>query len=173
MVTIMIKAIIYNSNTGFTKQYAYHFAISTNLPIYTISEAKKKLSKGDEIIYFSWIKNNKIVKLNKVKQYNIAYVGAVGMSFYSDELIESLKKDNSFNNIYYLQGGIRYRMLNTIDRIIMSFVRKSFKKNHKKHKLSSEGEIIYDRLNRGYENVDLNALGHLIEWYKDSINLVS
>ena len=51
----MIKAIIYNTNSGFSKQYAYNFALNTGLPIYNIKDVKKKLNKGDKIIYFSWI----------------------------------------------------------------------------------------------------------------------
>ena len=169
----MIKAIIYNSNTGFTKQYAYHFALNTGLPIYNIKEDKKKLNKDDEVIYFSWINANKITKLKKLKKYNIAYIGVVGMSFYSEELMESLKKDNNINNIYYLQGGIRWRYLNTFQRIIMKIVLSGYKKKHKKGLLNPEEEMIYERINMGYENVDLNSLNHLIEWYKDLNNFVS
>ena len=169
----MIKAIIYNSNTGFTKQYAYHFATNTGLPIYTIKEAKKHLKKDDEIIYFSWISANRIVNLKKVNKYNIAYIATVGMSFYSEELIDTIKKNNKVNNIYYLQGGIRWRMLNTIQRIIMKMVLKGLKKKQKKNRLSQEEKLIYDRMNLGYEYIDLNSLNHLIEWYKDLNNLVS
>ena len=169
----MIKAIIYNSNTGFAKQYAYHFALKCNLPIYTIKEAKKKLNKGDEIIYFSWIVANKISKLKKVSRYNIKYVAAVGMSFYSEELIEALKKDNNINNLYYLVGGIRWRELKPFQRIIMKMVLSQYKKKHKKGLLSPEEEVMYERINFGYENIDLNSLNHLITWYNDNNNLVS
>ena len=117
----MIKAIIYNSNSGFTKQYAYHFALKCNLPIYTIKEAKKNLTKGDEIIYFSWIFANKIVKLKKVLKYKISYVACVGMSFYSEELINTLKEYNNINNLYYLQGGIRLRELKPSQRTLREY----------------------------------------------------
>ena len=173
MVIIVIKAIIYNSHTGFTKQYAYHFAINTGLPIYDIKEAKKKLNKGDEIIYFSWLKANKITKLNKMKNYKIAYIAAVGMSFYNDDLISDIKKINKFENIYYLQGGIRWRMLNTFERILMKMILASLRKKNKKNLLNAEDKVFYDRLNNGYEIIDLNSLNHLIMWYNSSNELIS
>ena len=169
----MVKAIVYNSHTGFSKQYAYHFAISTGLPIYDIKEAKKKLNNGDEIIYFSWLKMNKVVKLNKLKKYKIAYIAITGMSFYNEELITSIRKTNDFENIYYLQGGIRWRMLNTIERILMKMILKSLKKKNKKGSLSQEEKVLFDRLNNGYEAIDLNSLSHLIDWYNSSNSLIS
>jgi len=169
----MVKAIIYNSNSGFTKQYAYHFALKCNLPIYTIKEAKKNLTKGDEIIYFSWIFANKIVKLKKVLKYKISYVACVGMSFYSEELINTLKEYNNINNLYYLQGGIRMRELKPSQRILISMVKSSLKKKCKKKIATKEEEILLDRINNGYERIDLNALDHLIDYYNDNNNLVS
>lgn len=169
----MIKAIIYNSHTGFSKQYAYHYAVSTGLPIYNIKEAKKKLNKNDEIIYFSWLNSNKIVKLNKLKKYSIAYIAVCGMSFYSEELIDNIRKTNKFDNIYYLQGGIRWRMLNTFERIIMKFILRSLKRKNKKGLLDKDQRVYLDRLNNGYENVDLNSLNHLIMWYNSSNSLIS
>ena len=43
----MIKAIVYNSETGFTKEYAEMLYKKINIPCYTIKEAKKKLNKQE------------------------------------------------------------------------------------------------------------------------------
>ena len=169
----MIKAIIYNSNTGFSKQYAYNFALNTGLPIYNIKDVKKKLNKGDKIIYFSWIMAGSIVGLKKLKDYDIAYACACGLFFYSEELIEDLKKKNNIENIYYLQGGIRWRELKISQRMMVKMVLSDFKRRNKKNLLSEEDKIILDRLNYGYENIDLKSLDVLINWYKEQKNLVS
>ena len=116
---------------------------------------------------------NKVVKLNKLKKYKIAYIAITGMSFYNEELITSIRKTNDFENIYYLQGGIRWRMLNTIERILMKMILKSLKKKNKKGSLSQEEKVLFDRLNNGYETVDLNSLSHLIDWYNSSNSLIS
>ena len=154
----MIKAIIYQSNTGFARQYAYHFAIKVGVPIYSIDEAKKLLD-GINVIYFSWIKNGKIVDLDKVKRFNISYVCSVGLLDYTPEYIESLKKDNNIDNIYYLKGGLRLYKLNN---------------KKKKEKLSdSEKELLY-KLEKGYETIDLDSLNALIDWcINENNNIVS
>ena len=41
----MIKAIIYSSHQGFSKQYAYEYAIKTGIPIYSLEEAEKLVDK--------------------------------------------------------------------------------------------------------------------------------
>lgn len=169
----MIKAIIYNTNSGFSKQYAYNFALNTGLPIYNIKDVKKKLNKGDKIIYFSWINANKIVGLKKLKDYEIVYACSCGMFFYNDEIIEALKKNNNIENIYYLQGGIRWRELKFFQRLLVKMVLSDLKRKNKKNLLSDEDKIILDRLNFGYEKIDLNSLNALVEWYKEQKNLVS
>ena len=52
----MIDAIVYNTHTDFSKQYAYSLAVRCKLPIYSLSESRI-LKEGSSIIYFSWIKN--------------------------------------------------------------------------------------------------------------------
>jgi hypothetical protein len=37
----MIEAIVYNSHTDFSKQYAYNLAVRCKLPIYSLNESKK------------------------------------------------------------------------------------------------------------------------------------
>ena len=60
----MIKAIIYSSHQGFSKQYAYEYAIKTGIPIYSLEEAEK-LVDGTSVIFFSWIKNGQIFDIEK------------------------------------------------------------------------------------------------------------
>lgn len=75
----MIKAIVYESNTGHTMQYAKMLSEKLNIPCFTIEKAKTNLQKQDEIIYFGWICATKICGLRKVKdRYSIKCYGAVG-----------------------------------------------------------------------------------------------
>ncbi len=50
-----MKAVIYTSNTGFTRKYAQLLSEQLHIPAYNagLGEKKKSLSKGDEIIYGS------------------------------------------------------------------------------------------------------------------------
>ena len=45
------NAIVYTSNTGYTKQYAGMLGKNTGLPVYSLEEAMKELGAGDSILY--------------------------------------------------------------------------------------------------------------------------
>ena len=153
----MIKAVVYQSHTGFSRQFAYHFAIKAGLPIYSLDEAKK-LKDGINVIYFSWVKNGKIVDLAKANRFNITYV----------------KKENNIDKIYYLQDGIRYYRLNIFERQFMKSLKKSLIKESKKRKLSDLEKELLIKLEKGYEEIDLDSLNALIEWcLNENNNIVS
>ena len=47
---IHMKAIVYTTNTGSTEHYAKLLAQKTGLPVYSLTEAKKVIPNGTEII---------------------------------------------------------------------------------------------------------------------------
>lgn len=50
-----MNAIIYTTNTGSTECYARLLTQKTELPAYSLAEAKKRVFAGTEIIYLGWI----------------------------------------------------------------------------------------------------------------------
>ena len=64
----MIKAIVYTSNAGHTKQYAQLLGGKISLPAYSVKEAKRALAKGDEIIYLGWLMAGKIKGYKKANR---------------------------------------------------------------------------------------------------------
>lgn len=163
----MIDAIVYNSNTGFTKQYACEFAVKAKLPIYSIKEIKN-IKKGSNIIYFSWILGSNICKLDKLSDYNINMVCAVGMAPYSIELVEDLKQKNSITNLFYLQGGLRMHKLNLMHKMMIKMVKATFNKKLKNNEITNEEKQILDIMNNGKDNIDLDSLEPLINWFNES-----
>lgn len=168
----MIKAIIYSSHQGFSKQYAYEYAIKTGIPIYSLEEAKK-LVDGTSVIFFSWIKNGQIFDIEKSKRFNVKYYAVTGLTRYSPDYIDKLKKDNDVTNIYYLHGGIRYYKLSFFEKHTMKSFKKSILKKEKKHRLSDDEKELLYKLENGYEKIDLDALNALIDFALNENNLVS
>lgn len=160
----MIDAIVYNSHTGFCKQYAYSFAVQSGLPIYALKEIKK-LKKGSRIIYFSWIMASSISKLKAVRKYSVEMVCAVGMMPYSEEYMEELRMRNEVEHLYYLRGGLRLYRLSIWQRFLMRMVRKSVMHKVKKNLASAEDKELLNWLKEGHEAIDLDSLGPLLEWY--------
>ena len=50
-----MNAIVYTTNTGSAERYARLLAEQTGLPVCSLTEAKKTVSNGAEIIYLGWI----------------------------------------------------------------------------------------------------------------------
>lgn len=117
-----MKAIIYESNTGHTLEYAKMLSSELNIPYYSLKEAKEKLNPRDEIIFLGWVFATKIQGLSKVKKYNIKCIGAVGAYPYDEDYINDLKKSNKIQNLFYLRGGINLQKLKGLKRKILVFV---------------------------------------------------
>ena len=87
----MVKSIVYKSNTGHTKQYAEMLGDSLKVPVFELKEAKSKLKKNDEIVFFGWVCATKIQGLSKIKKYNVKCIGPVGADPPEKNYIESLR----------------------------------------------------------------------------------
>ena len=128
----MIKAIVYKSNTGHTKQYAEMLSKSLKVPIYNLEEAKLKLKKHDEIVFLGWVCATKIQGLSKIKNYNVKCIGAVGVYPTEKNYIESLRKTNKLNaELFYLRGGLNYNKLTGLKKKVLQFVRNMMEKENK------------------------------------------
>ena len=112
----MIKAIVYTSNTGFTKKYAEMLGIETGIPVYPLEEAKGNVKKQDEIIYMGWIMAGGIKNYEKArKSYNIKAVCCVGMSAPNKKQYkEIIEKHHIKEKLFYLQGGYDNKKLKGI-----------------------------------------------------------
>ncbi len=103
-----MKAIVYESNSGFTQKYAKMLSEKTGLSYYSTKEAKKQLKKGDEVFFMGWIFGSKIMGFKKAnKKYKLLGCAAVGISEASNKYKNELIKNNKIEtiNFFYLRGG--------------------------------------------------------------------
>lgn len=160
---ILVKAIVYNSETGFTKEYAEMLSKKINVPCYALKEAKEKLNKQDEIVYLAWICAGVIKGVNKVKnKYKVKCYGAVGAFQKDDNYIETLTKSNGLENaqLFYLRGGINFGKLKGYKKFIVKIVGNVLEKNNK----GKEGSEELIRLfNEGASFVDSKNLDEIID----------
>lgn len=129
----MIKAVIYESNTGFTKRYAQAFAEKLEIPCYTIKEAAKQVEKGAEVVFFGWIYANKVKGLKKaLGRWNVVCIAAVGMNIpahtYEDLLAE---KNHTSVPIFYLRGGMDITKLRGFSKLIIKMLAEELEKSGK------------------------------------------
>ncbi len=128
-----MTAIIYESGTGFTERYAKLLSEKTGIPAYSFKEAKKKVGRGEEVVFLGWVFANKISGFDKARKlWNIAAVGAVGMNPRSDGNTKILLEENKPDcPLSYLWGGLDNDKLKGIHKIMLGFVRDALIKENK------------------------------------------
>ncbi len=162
----MVKAIVYKSETGFTKEYSQMLSDKLDIPCYTLEEAKKNLNKQDPIVYLGWICAGSIKGVNKVRnKYKVKCYGAVGAFPKEDNYIESLVKSNGLEEekLFYLRGGINFKKLKGYKKFIIKIVGNVLEKNNKGKEGSEELIRIF---NEGASFVDSKNLDEMIDYIK-------
>lgn len=172
---IMETAVIYNSQTGFTKRYAEWIAEAAGADCFELSEAKKKTMEPYKAIIFggwahagsisklSWFKNN----MDKWADKKLI-VFCVGGSPINNPEIEPALKQN-FNeselkkvHVFYCPGGFNYEKMPNTSKLMMKMFIKVLKA--KKDKTEADGEMIkmisssYDISNKKYIDPILECL---------------
>lgn len=126
-----MKAIVYESNTGFTQKYAQMLSEKTGLPMYLLAVAKSELKKGDEVFFLGWICAGKISGYAKAaKLFSLKGIAAVGIMIQDETTIPQLMQSNKIRGIpvFYLQGGVAPEKLSNIKRKILSMVASTVEK---------------------------------------------
>ncbi|MPN38169.1 hypothetical protein SDC9_185693 [bioreactor metagenome] len=140
----MIKAIVYTSNTGFTKKYAEILSHKIGVEAYELEDAKTKLSSNDEVVYMGWLCAGKIIKFHDtLKDFQIRCVCAVGMASPNEKMVSDAEKRNKAENVkfFYLQGGFNMKKLKGIYKIMMQTMSKGVSKAlEKKENLSASSK---------------------------------
>ena len=164
-----VKAIVYTSSTGFTRQYALMLSRRTGLPAYTISESKKNLPQGAKIVYLGWIMASSVSGFNQaVQRYNVIAVAGVGLSPAGAQEQEVRKATGvpADMPLITLQGGFDMKKLNCINKLIMKVVRKKITKSiEEKPVKTAEDKLILDMLWNGNSAVNERDLDKLMAYF--------
>ena len=165
-----MKAIIYTTNTGTTAQYAKMLAEQTELPAFSMEEAKSKVEAGSEIIYLGWIMAAQVKGYKAAaKKYKIKAVCAVGMER-TGTRTEQIREKTSVPvaiPLFTLQENFDVKKLRGIYRLMMNLMVKMITKKlgAKTDRTQQENEMLEIMLH-GEEKVCAENLGDVINWYK-------
>lgn len=171
----MRTAVIYHSQTGFTKRYAEWVAEAADADCIELSEARKKnMSEYEGIIFGSWVCVGSLSKLGWFKKNMDKWAGkklivfCVGASPADNPEIEEFMKQNFDGpefaqvNVFYCPGGYNYEKMTARFKLMMKVFLKAM--NVKKDKTEAEEEMIkwisssYDISDRKYIEPILECL---------------
>ncbi|MDD4689274.1 MAG: hypothetical protein PHE51_05955 [Eubacteriales bacterium] len=165
----MVKAIVYTSKTGNTKEYARLLGEKLALPYYDVKTAIHKLPKNTEIIYLGWLMAG-ILKGHKKanKHFNIEAVCPVGMLNVKEQLDNIIKvnKIQSGIQVFCLDGGLEIDRLNGISKLVMKIMKSGITKGlSEKQNKTEDDEKMLKFVQNCCSLVDETNLGEIIRWY--------
>ena len=170
----MVDAIVYTSKCGHTYVYAKALAEELNIPFYTIREAKKKLPKGTNIVFMSWVKENKIMKYDSVLRYHLECVCAVGILPATEERLGIVRDVNQlYARLFYLPGGIKKKRLNLFQRIALKSIESDLSFKLLDNGLKREEALALDAILHDLNYTDLKTITPIIDLYKKKDDYIS
>lgn len=169
-----IKAIIYVSSTGHTREYAKLLGKKLSLPAYSFDRERHMVPSGSEIIFMGWIMAGKVKGLSKVSMnYTVRCLIGVGMGITGSQ-IEDIKTLNEFPSdcaVFSLQGGFEYDKLRGLNKLIMGILKATKVKSLSAKQNRTPDEDNFLRMLRdGGNYVSEKNLKSVIEWYKNKLN---
>ena len=166
------NAIVYTSNTGYTRQYAILLGERTGLPVYSLDEAWKELAPASPIIYLGWLMAGKVQGYAKAaKRFQVEAVCGVGMGATGSQL-QDLRKSNALPAsmpVFTLQGGFDLTRLRGVYKLMMTIMATTAGKGlANKADRSPEEDAMLELLLHGGSRVCAGHLSSVLAWYQEA-----
>lgn len=164
----MITAIVYTSNTGYTKQYAEMLSKATGLPAYNLANSIPPAARGADVIFMGWLMAGGVQGYKKAnKLFHVCALCAVGMSPAEPDQTAGIKKRYGVTDapVFYLQGGFDINKLTGIYKFMMKVMCKKILGDlAKTTERTPEQEAVYQMATVGLNCVSEEYLKPVIEW---------
>lgn len=166
-----IKAIVYESNTGFTKEYAELLSEIIGIPAIPTIDNSMFHGEREPVIFLGWICAGKIngIRMARLK-FNPVIIAGVGMTQQSDKYAFALAQQNNIDvPFYYLQGGLHREKHKGFYKMMFKMVANPILRKAKKGKtqLSEQEQYMLDLIKNGGTFVCRENLEELIAKYRE------
>ena len=162
------QAIVYTSNTGFTREYALMLGEKTNLPVFSLQESSGKISRDSSVVYLGWLMAGKVQGYKKAaKRYKVQAVCGVGMGGNGSQLQE-VRKANAIPEktlLFTLQGGFDIQKLRGIYKLMMTIMVKTAGKGlAEKQDRTPDEDVMLEMMTQGGSRVSAENLAEVLAW---------
>lgn len=163
-----VCAIIYTSNTGFTRRYAQLLSRACALPAYDLAQRDTLPRDGAKVLYLGWLSAGRIIGLEKARRrWRVAAVCAVGLS--PEPELEVLAGNNRVDcPLFYARGGYAPHKLRGLNKLLMAVVTGSIARREAKLAKTPEERERAAALRRGCDLVDEKDLAPLLSWLREA-----
>lgn len=161
-----IKAIVYTSQTGFTRQYAKMLGDKTALPVYTLREAAANLPGGSPVIYLGCLHASHVLAFSRAaKRFSVCAVCGVGLcdtGTLTDE-VRSASVIPEGIPLFTLQGGFDRSKLKGINKLMISMLTKGLASQTQR---TEQDERMLSLLSKDASYVSEDNLRDILFWYR-------
>lgn len=159
------SAILYTSNTGYTRAYARMLGEAAGLPVYDMK--KDGPVPGAPVVYLGWLRAGRVVGLKKAaRRWKVRACCAVGMAP-PGEQEEELGEFMPGIPVYYLRGGYNGKALRGIDRVMMSMMERVIARTaRQEHPQTPETTEMLRAVRQGADWVGREQLEPVLAWLK-------
>ena len=138
------------------------------LPVFSLSDAARKLENQTEIIYLGWVMASQVKGYAKAaKRFRVRAVGAVGMAATgsSDRAVREKNQVPDETPVFILQGNFQVKKLSGLYRLMMEIMVKSVGKtlSEKENRTADEDDML-DLMVHGGNRVTAQNLRALEDW---------
>ena len=163
-----LDAIVFTSQTGFTRQYAEMLGQTLSLPVYSLEEAVSQLPGGSRILYLGWVHASHVKGYRQAaKRFSGCAVCGVGRCD-TGTLTTEVRQATAIPEeipVFTLQGGIERKKLKGIDKLMISMLAKGLASQKQR---SPRDERMLQLLSRDASYVSRENLTEILDWYKGS-----
>ncbi|NNJ28635.1 flavodoxin domain-containing protein [Lacrimispora defluvii] len=165
----MKTIVVYQSSTGFTKQYAQWIAEDLKCQAVSLKEVSEQAIRENECIIFGgWIMGGMINGLDKVLKMNPKQLVVFAVGASPEKLTDTaeMKKQNHIEDkeLFYLVGGFRFSELNFMIRAMLKTMKKSAAKKEDK---TPQDQFMADTLGTSFDNSDRTYITPLVTCVKE------
>lgn len=153
-----INAIVYVSNTGYTKRYAMMLSKKLGIKAYELKEAKKELKKKESIIYLGWLFAGSVKGFKKAKRrFDVKALCGVGLGATGaqNEAVRSKHKLEKSYPVFTIQGGMDRENLTGLNKFMINMLDKMLTK---KDDRTEEENAMLELIKTGGDFVSENEL---------------
>ncbi len=157
-----MATIIYQTNTGSSKEYAELLSEKLSLPLYALTESDS-VDKDEEIIFIGWLMAGTVQGLAeaKTKFNNIKCVCTVGLFSKENTLAEIREKNSVTEPLFFLPGNFHINNLKGMYKMMMSMMVKMLKGKLKENP-SADSDKIISAFENGIDQVNEEKLDEVI-----------
>lgn len=168
-----LNAILYTSQTGYTRQYAMMLGEKTGLPVYSLKEGISQLPGGSNVIYLGWIHASHVKGYSRAaNRFSVRAVCGVGLCDPGTMTPEVRKATAIPANIplFTLQGGLDRSRLKGMDKLMISLLAKSLASQSRR---SAQDERMLQLLQKDAGYVREENMAEIFDWYNRNSGAVS